>query len=39
MNEIIADHLDLYKRYSDDEAFRKKLADFVFNLTYEDKAA
>ncbi len=39
MNEIIADHLDLYKRYSDDEAFRKKLADFVFNLTYDEKAA
>jgi len=39
MNEIIADHLDLYKKYSDDENFRKKLADFIFNLTYEDKAA
>jgi type I restriction enzyme R subunit len=39
MNEIIADHLDLYKRYSDDESFRKKLADFIFNLTYDDKAA
>jgi type I restriction enzyme R subunit len=39
MNDIIADHLDLYKKYSDDDNFRKKLGDFIFNLTYENVAA
>lgn len=36
MNDILADHTDLYKLFSDDESFRKWLADFVFSLTYKD---
>jgi len=39
MNEIVTDHLELYKKFSDDENFRRKLAEFIFNLTYGDKAA
>jgi type I restriction enzyme R subunit len=39
MTEIIGDHLDLYKRYSDDDAFQKKLRDFVFDLTYGRESA
>lgn len=39
MNEILADHTELYKQFSDNESFRKWLADMVFALTYEDSAA
>jgi type I restriction enzyme R subunit len=35
MNEILADHTELYKQFSDNESFRKWLADMVFKLTYE----
>jgi type I restriction enzyme R subunit len=36
MNEILADHTELYKQFSDNESFRKWLADTVFGLTYNE---
>lgn len=36
---MLADHTDLFKMFSDDPGFKKKLADFVFNLTYGENAA
>ncbi|MBI1918342.1 MAG: type I restriction endonuclease subunit R [Planctomycetes bacterium] len=36
MNDILADHTELYKQFSDNESFRKWLADLVFSVTYED---
>ena len=34
MNEVVADDTDLYKNFSENEAFRRWLADSVFRLTY-----
>lgn len=39
MTDILADNTELYKQFSDNESFRKWLADTVFSLTYEDIAA
>ena len=36
MIEILADNTELYKQFSDNESFRKWLADTVFSLTYEE---
>jgi type I restriction enzyme R subunit len=36
MNDILADQTELYKQFSDNDSFRKWLADTVFNLTFED---
>jgi type I restriction enzyme, R subunit len=36
MNDILADHTELCKHFSDNESFKKWLADMVFGLTYED---
>ncbi len=35
MTELLADHTELFKQFSDNPSFRKWLADMVFGLTYE----
>jgi type I restriction enzyme R subunit len=37
MNDILADSTELYKQFSDNDSFRKWLADMMFTLTYEDR--
>ncbi len=37
MNDILADHTELYKQFSDNDSFRKWLADMIFGLTYEEE--
>lgn len=41
MISLIADHTELFKQFSDNESFKKWLADTVFGLTYDppDQAA
>ncbi len=33
--ELIADHTELYKQFSDNQSFRKWLSDMIFGLTYK----
>ncbi len=35
MTELLADHTELFKQFSDNPSFRKWLADTVFSATYE----
>jgi type I restriction enzyme R subunit len=35
MTELLADHTELFKQFSDNPSFRKWLSDTVFGLTYE----
>ena len=35
MIELLADHTELFKQFSDNPAFKKFLSDMVFTLTYE----
>ncbi|HTW92413.1 MAG TPA: type I restriction endonuclease subunit R [bacterium] len=37
--ELLSDHTELFKQYSDNDDFRKWLADTVFGLTYKEDAA
>jgi type I restriction enzyme R subunit len=39
MTELLADHTELFKQFSDNPSFQKWLKDMVFNMTYEDDAA
>ena len=39
MIELLADHTELFKQFSDNQSFRKWLADSVFALTYEQSAS
>jgi len=39
MNELLADHTELFKQFSDNQSFRKWLADTIFNVTYGESAA
>jgi type I restriction enzyme R subunit len=39
MNDLLADNTELYKQFSDNESFRKWLADMIFSLTYEEDVA
>ncbi len=39
MNELLADHTELFKQFSDNQSFRKWLADTIFSITYEEPAA
>jgi len=39
MNELLADHTELFKQFSDNPSFRKWLGDTIFNLTFEEDAA
>ena len=38
MTDLLADHTELFKRYSDDESFRRDLSQFVFEVTYSQHA-
>ncbi len=38
MIELLADHTELFKQFSDNQSFRKWLANTVFALTYEQSA-
>lgn len=37
--DLLSDHTDLYKNYSDNPSFKKWLADFIFSATYKSPAA
>ena len=39
MMELLADHTELFKQFSDNPSFRKWLSDAVFSLTYRYRAA
>lgn len=39
MTDLLSDHTELFKQFSDNESFQKWLTDMVFNLTYESDAA
>lgn len=39
MTELLADHTELFKQFSDNPQFRKWLLDTVFGLTYDQPAA
>lgn len=39
MTELIADHTELFKQFSDNPQFKKWLLDTVFGLTYDEPAA
>lgn len=39
MTDLLADHTELFKQFSDNASFQKWLKDMVFNMTYDDKAA
>jgi type I restriction enzyme R subunit len=39
MTDLLADHTELFKQFSDNPSFQKWLKDMVFNMTYEDEAA
>lgn len=36
---LLNDDTELFKQYSDNQGFKRWLADMVFGLTYEDDAA
>ncbi len=33
--ELLADHTELYKQFSDNPAFKRWLADTIFTVTYD----
>jgi type I restriction enzyme R subunit len=39
MTELLADHTELFKQFSDNPSFKKWLTETIFNLTYEDEVA
>jgi len=39
MVSLLKDDTELFKHYSDNESFKRWLADTVFGLTYEETAA
>jgi type I restriction enzyme R subunit len=39
MTDLLADHTELFKQFSDNASFQKWLKDTVFNMTYEDDVA
>ncbi|HMP07884.1 MAG TPA: type I restriction endonuclease subunit R, partial [Lacipirellulaceae bacterium] len=39
MTDLLADHTELFKQFSDNPSFQKWLKDMVFNATYDDDAA
>ena len=36
MNELLADHTELFKQFSDNPSFKKWLSDTVFGVTYQE---
>ena len=39
MTDLLADHTELFKQFSDNAGFQKWLKDMVFNMTYDEPAA
>jgi type I restriction enzyme, R subunit len=39
MTDLLADHTELFKQFSDNPSFQKWLKDMVFNATFDDDAA
>jgi type I restriction enzyme R subunit len=39
MTDLLADHTELFKQFSDNPSFQKWLKDMVFNMTYDDDEA
>ena len=39
MVSLLKDDTELFKQYSDNEGFKRWLADMVFGLTFEEDAA
>jgi type I restriction enzyme R subunit len=39
MTAVLKDDVELFKQFSDNESFRRWLADTIFALTYDKKAA
>lgn len=39
MVELLSDHTELFKQFSDNQSFKKWLADMIFDLTYKSKTA
>jgi type I restriction enzyme R subunit len=39
MTDLLADHTELFKQFSDNASFQKWLKDMVFNMTFDDEAA
>jgi len=39
MIELLSDHTELFKQFSDNPSFKKWLADTIFGLTYDEDAA
>ena len=39
MSEYVADPIELFKQFSDNEAFRRELSEVIFALTYSRAAA
>ena len=39
MNDLLADHTELFKQFCDNPSFRKWLGDTIFGVTYEGDAA
>ena len=38
MTELLADHTELFKQFSDNESFRKWLSETIFEATYHREA-
>ena len=39
MTDLLADHTELFKQFSDNASFQKWLKDMVFNMTFDDEVA
>ena len=39
MTELLADHTELFKQFSDNESFKRWLSEMVFAATYKGGAA
>lgn len=39
MTDLLADHTELFKQFSDNSSFQKWLKDMVFNMTFDEEAA
>ena len=39
MTDLLADHTELFKQFSDNESFRKWLSEMVFSITYSEAMA
>lgn len=37
--DLMTDHMELFKQFSDNESFKQQLAETIFKLTYEPPAS